>query len=294
MNLERENVGERAGRGETPPGDDRDSPAQRFRVRQDVRAEKHGASLVSQFEDERSHVAAAQRIEARHRLVEKHHLRVVQKGLRDADALDHALRKPPQLQATLGPNAHAIEERGDALAPVGAVVPKELAEITEQLFRRQVIVEGGILRKIANALARREVADRTSEDLSAPRCRENQLHEQLERGGLAGSVGPEEPEHFPRFDVERQPIERPIRPPPPEADRVILGELLDKNRGGHSGGASAYFARCNSSSIIASSPAGSTTPAGSFLPFRNRVGVEVTPSWPPRLASARTSFSVSA
>ena len=39
-----------------------------------------------------------------------------------------------------------------------------------------------------------DVADRPAQDLGAPDGRENQLHEQLERGRLAGAVGAEEAE----------------------------------------------------------------------------------------------------
>ena len=112
--LECEDVGERAGGGEAAAGHDRDPPAERFRIRQDVRAEKNGAPLIAQLENERAHVAASAWIETGHRLVEKHHLRIVQQRLRDADPLNHALGELAQLQLPLAPDANAIEQRRDA------------------------------------------------------------------------------------------------------------------------------------------------------------------------------------
>ena len=82
-----------------PAGDHGDPAAQRFGVGEDVRAEEHRASLIAQLQDQRADVAAAERIEPGHRLVEEHHLGVVQQRLRDPDPLDHALRILAQLLA---------------------------------------------------------------------------------------------------------------------------------------------------------------------------------------------------
>ena len=90
----------------------------------------------------------------------------------------------------------AIEERRRRACGDRRRVSKELTEIVQQLLRGQVVVERRILRKIADAPARGEIADRPSENLGAPGGRVDQLHEQLERGGLAGAVGTEEPEYF--------------------------------------------------------------------------------------------------
>ena len=122
---------------------------------------------------------------------------------------------------------------GDALAPVGAAVAKQLAEVPEQFLGRQVVVERRVLRKVADALAHGEVADRTAENLGTSRGRINQLHQQLQRGRLAGAVRAEKAEHFAAVDLERQAIQRAVRAPPPEADRVVLGEFLDSNRRRH-------------------------------------------------------------
>jgi hypothetical protein len=80
-----------------------------------VRAEEDGASLVAQRQDQRSDVTAPERVEARHRLVEEDDLRIVQQRLRDAHALDHPLRELAELQAALGAEPHAVEQRRDAV-----------------------------------------------------------------------------------------------------------------------------------------------------------------------------------
>ena len=67
-------------------------------------------------EDQRAHVAPAERIEARHRLVEDDELRVVDERLRDADALQHALRELSQLQPPLGADADLVQQPVDARA----------------------------------------------------------------------------------------------------------------------------------------------------------------------------------
>ncbi len=61
-------------------------------------------------QDQRADVAAAQRIEPRHRLVEKEDLGIVDERLRNAHALHHALRVLAQLHAALGADADAVEQ----------------------------------------------------------------------------------------------------------------------------------------------------------------------------------------
>ena len=91
--------------------EDGDAAAERFGVAQHVRAEEHGAAAIAQPEDQRADVAAAERIEARHRLVEDHQLGIVDERLRDADALQHALRELAELQPPLGADPDFVEQR---------------------------------------------------------------------------------------------------------------------------------------------------------------------------------------
>ena len=143
--LKREDVGEQADGSETSCGDHRDPAAERLGIRKDVRAEEHGPALIAQLQDERADVAASQRVESGHRLVEKDHLGIVQQRLRDADALDHPLRELPQLQPPLLADPDAIEQRADPRAAIGCAVAEQLGEVVQQLLGRQVVVEVRIL-----------------------------------------------------------------------------------------------------------------------------------------------------
>ena len=114
LQLEREQFVEPPGCSQLALRDDRDAIAQRLGVGQDVRAEEHGAAARAKREDQIAHVTTAQRIEARHRLVEEHDLGIVQQRLRQADALDHAFRELPQPQPPFMAETHLIEHARDA------------------------------------------------------------------------------------------------------------------------------------------------------------------------------------
>src|SRR5580765_8426693 len=86
-------------------------------------------------------LAPATRIEPRHRLVEDHQLRLVDQRLRDADALQHALRELAQLQAPLGADADLVEQAGGARRARGTANAEEARVVHEQLLGGQVIVE---------------------------------------------------------------------------------------------------------------------------------------------------------
>src|SRR6185437_14481474 len=103
-------------RGEAPLRDDRDLAAERLGVGEDMRAEEDRASLIAQLEDQRTDVAAADRIEARHRLVEEENFGIVQHRLREPDALEHSLRELAELEPPLGADAEPIERRRHANA----------------------------------------------------------------------------------------------------------------------------------------------------------------------------------
>ena len=183
---------------------------------------------------ERADVAAAQRVEPRHRLVEEDDLGVVDQRLRDADALHHALRVLPQ-------SACAVRRRGRPGRAAAVARWRRSAEgcrtdppkYVQQLFRRQVVVEIRVLGQKADAPAHVEAADRPAQDLRSAGGREDQLHQQLERRRLARAVGAEKPEDLAALDRQREPIERPIRAGSPEADRVVLRKLVDVDGGGH-------------------------------------------------------------
>jgi len=208
--LKRQQVRQQAARYESTAREDGDATAQGFGVGQHVRTEEHRAAAIAQAQDERAHVAAAERIEPRHRLVEKEHLGIVQQRLREADALEHPLRELAQRQPALGGDADAVERGRDAAPPIGGVHPEQPAVVVEQLLGGQVIVEVGIFRQVADAAADGDVADGASEDLCFAAGGKHQLHQQLQRRRLAGAVGTEKAEDLARLDFEAQTIESAI------------------------------------------------------------------------------------
>src|SRR5437762_3311105 len=81
---------------------------------------------------------------------------------------------------------------------------EEAREVDEELLGGQVVVEVGVLGKVADATLDPNVTDGASEDLGAPRGGKQQLHQQLEGGGLSGAIGPEKAEDLARADLDRQ------------------------------------------------------------------------------------------
>ena len=169
------------------------------------------------------HLTAAERIEARHRLVEEHDLRLVEERLGQPDALDHALRILPEPQPPLGAKAHIVEDAGDAGGEIRPAETEQAPEIAQQFLGGEVIVEIGILGQEADALFHREIAHRAAQDAGRAGGGIEQLHQQLQRGALAGAIRAEKSEHLALVHREREAVQGPIGSRPPEADEKILG-----------------------------------------------------------------------
>ena len=75
-----------------------------------------------------THVPAAERIEPGHRLVEEEDLGVVEEGLRQAEALQHALRELAQGHRAFVANARPVEHLGRTAAPFGRAIAKQTAK----------------------------------------------------------------------------------------------------------------------------------------------------------------------
>ncbi len=144
-----------------------DPVAKHFGVRKNVRGEKYGSALAFQIENDVAHFAPADRIEPGHRLVEKKYLRIVKNGLRDADALEHALRKFPELHVARGRKAHALEISFHALAPLGRAIAGKSRVVIEKFARRQIIVEIGLLGEITDLAVHGDVINRAAADTCA-------------------------------------------------------------------------------------------------------------------------------
>ena len=178
-------------------------------------------------------VAAANRVEPRHRLVEEDDLGIVDERLRDAHALQHPLGELPQLHPALRANLHFVQPAARPHSALRAADAEEAREVLQQLLGRQVVVEVGVLGKVAETALHRHIARRPAQDLGRPAGRVDELHEQLEGGGLARSVGAEEAEDLAGGDRQRDRVQRPVGTRAPEADEVVLAQPVGGDRGAH-------------------------------------------------------------
>ena len=203
--------------------------ADRLGVAQGVGAEQHRPPLVPQRPYEVANVAAPERVESRHGLVQKDDLRVVDQRLRDPDALQHAARIRPQPAAALGSDAGPVELPRGPPAALGGRVAEQAPDVRQELFRRAGIGEARRLGQKADPAPDGGVAGRTAEDLGAARRRVDQPHQQPQRRGLAGAVRSEVAEHGAPRDVQRHPVERVMHARSPEAPAERLRELAELN-----------------------------------------------------------------
>src|SRR6185312_1185611 len=283
-----EDVAQLSARDQASFREDGDAAAERLGVAEHVRAEEDGAAPVAQPENELSDVAAAERIEPRHRLVENHEPRLVQQRLRDPDALQHPFREFSELKTPFGADADLVEQRRHPPPAFDGVQAEQAAEVRHELFGGEVVVEVRILRKIAETPLGGDVARGPAENAGGAGGRKNQLQQQLERRRFAGAVGAEETEDLAFFDLQGQMVERAFRPLAPEADRVVFREVdrLDRQH--------VYFcsaARFSSKLMAASRYCGASTPA-TFTPLMNIVGVALTCSVWPKAMSLFTASMV--
>src|SRR5438874_13725854 len=75
-----------------------DPVAEDLGVVKNMRTEEDRLALVPETKNQVSNFFSPDRIQSRHRLVENHQMWIVDQGLSDADALEHALGEFPKLQ----------------------------------------------------------------------------------------------------------------------------------------------------------------------------------------------------
>ncbi len=125
--------------------------------------EEHRLARVAQREDQVAHLAPADRVEPRHRLVEDHQLRIVLDRLGQPEPLHHALRELAQRRAAATAESDALEGVTHLLPALGGGHALEPAVEIEELLGGEVVVEVGVLGQVADARARAWVARRVSE-----------------------------------------------------------------------------------------------------------------------------------
>ena len=187
-----------------------------------MRAEEDRAAAIAQPQDQRAHVAAAKRIEA-----DIGSSKNTSSGsLMSACAIPtrcsmpfENLRSCSRRSAPMPTSSRRRAARSRRSAPRDS---RRARRSSQQLFGGQVVVEIGILGQVADAPFDGEIAERAAQNLGVAGGRENQLHQQLQRGRFARAVGAEKAEDLARLDLEGQAIERAIGALAPEADARSL------------------------------------------------------------------------
>ena len=175
--LERHHLVQRARGDQASLSQNGDSTAQRLGVAQYVGAEKHRTAAIAEPQDEAANFAAAEGIEAGHRLVENHELGIVHERLCDSHALQHPFRELAQLEPPLRRDADLVEESRGARAGFRGAVPKQRCEVGQELLGRQMVVEIRIFRKVSDALLKAKIACRITEHFGAAARRKHELHQ---------------------------------------------------------------------------------------------------------------------
>jgi len=121
--------------------DDADAVAKSLGVGEDVRREEDRLPPLLERQDDVAKLAASDRIEAAHRLVEDHEVGIVDQSLRRGRSSGASLRVLPELLAGAAPQSDPVEDRLDAPPPLVRRVTEEPAAVVEELLAREVLVE---------------------------------------------------------------------------------------------------------------------------------------------------------
>jgi len=154
----------------------------------------------------RSHVAARGRIEPAGGLVEQHQARRSDQGLRDAQALPHALRIGRHAPVRRVRDAHALEQR----AVVATRFALEPGVERHQFAAGHRAVEADALRQKADRAPRLGAAAACgvdARDADAARGGPDQPEQQLDQRGLARAVVPDQRGHLPGLQAERDAVD---------------------------------------------------------------------------------------
>ena len=165
---------------------DRDAVAQHLDVRQDVRREQHGHAALALLGDEIAHVAAPERVEPAHGLVQDEQLGIVHQRGRQPQALQHALRVLAQSQARPLAQPDASEPVARALAARSRRADPRAARPARGTRRRSGSRRSRAARAGSRGRGARPCCSTGSPSSQALSARGlQQAGEELERGGLA-------------------------------------------------------------------------------------------------------------
>ena len=170
----------------------------------------HGHSALDHGVDVRPELAPRQRIDARGRLVQEHHRRLVHDGAGQGQPLLETGRHLAGVAIQIRRQAKRVDHALRDLSPPGARQAVDAREKVEVLPHAQIAVERELLRHVAQLPARRAAGavEIDSRDLGRTRGGAQQPAHHPEGGRLARAVGAEQAENLPALDPEGDPVDR--------------------------------------------------------------------------------------
>lgn len=186
-------------------------------------AEKHRLPLIPQAEDDVPDLDAADRIKARHGLVQQDQLRVMDQGLRQPDALEHAFRELAELAIAGFAQSHHLEEVPDPFRQLTRPQPRQLPVERQKFLGGEVVVKIRSLRQKPDPGPCVQVAGRPPEDFGAAATLAHEAQQDFEGGRLPRPVRAEESVDLAPPHGQGKPVQSgdlvPAKPAGPEAFR---------------------------------------------------------------------------
>ena len=190
-----------------------------------VGGEQDRAAAGAEALDQLPELAAGLRVEPGGRLVEKEELGVAHQRAGEREPLPLAARELADARSRLLAELYQVDDlRGIGAARI------EAPEQADRLRHRELLGELGLLERDPEQLTELAVvgAPAPAQDHDLAGVRLGEALADLDGGGLAGAVGPEEAEALARTDLEVEAV---------DGDDVTVGfaELAEEERGGGSG-----------------------------------------------------------
>ena len=159
----------------------------------EVRREDHRRAALALLEDEVLQEARVDGVEAGEGLVEDDEVGLVDDRRRELHLLLHALRQVAGVGLRVGGEADAFEPRVRAPRRLGLVEPANGGEERQLLGHLHLGVEAALLRQVPDPVPHRQRVAR-AEQLDVSAVGDVQAQAGPDGRGLAGAVGPEQPE----------------------------------------------------------------------------------------------------
>ena len=162
------------------------------------------------------HLPRAHRIHPRRRLVQNQQVGVVDQCLRQPDAPRHPLGKRPHRPVAHPRQPHHPQQRLDAFFAHFAGQAENTPVKIQRLARRQIPVQIGLFRQIADAGRDVRIVAHPPQHKRMSFGRSQQIENHLNRGRLARTIGAEKPVYLVIADLKIQAIDRHhLGAPPP-------------------------------------------------------------------------------